>query len=76
MAHDFDAQLEGARRAGIPVAMEGALPGFRFAYLDTDIGQPGTIIELIELAPEAKAMLGMIKAASTGWNGRDPIRNF
>lgn len=75
LAHDFDAQLEAARRAGVPVAMEGVLPGFRFAYLETDVGHPGAMIELIELAPEAKAMIDMIKAASVGWDGRDPVRN-
>ena len=73
---DYDAQMAKARKAGIEVAMEGALPGFRFAYLDTDIGQPGAMIELIALGPAAQAMMKVIKDASVGWNGQDPVRNF
>ena len=76
VARDFDAQLAAAQGAGIGVAMQGALPGFRFAYLDTDAGRPGTMIELIELGPEAQAMMAMIKQASIGWDGHDPVRKI
>ncbi len=75
LAHNFDAEMEAARGLGLNVAMQGALPGLRFAYLETDVGYPGAMLELIEQGPEAREMFAMIKRASIGWDGKDPVRN-
>ena len=75
LSEDFDAGLERAEKLGVTVAMQGVLPGLRFAYLDTDVGYPGAMLELMEQGLEAREMFAMIKQASVGWNGRDPVRN-
>lgn len=71
---DFDEQLAHATKSGIEPAVVGELPGFRFAYLGTDVGYPGAMLELIELGPAAREMFAMIKKASVNWNGADPVR--
>ncbi len=75
LSDDFDAGLERADKLGVAIAMQGVLPGLRFAYLDTDVGYPGAMLELMEQGPEAREMFAMIKRASVEWDGRDPVRN-
>ena len=74
LSEDLDAGLERAEKLGVTVAMQGVLSGLRFAYLETDVGYPGAMLELIEQGPEAREMFAMIKRASAGWDGRDPVR--
>jgi len=76
VATDYDAQMAAARAAGITVAMEGVLPLSRFAYLDTDAAFPGTMVEIIEMTDAMHAMWDTIKAASVGWDGRNPVRSL
>ena len=76
VATDYDAQMAAARAAGIGVAIEGVLPISRFAYLDTDVLLPGSMVEMIEMGPEMKDMFGMIRATAAAWDGKDPIRTL
>lgn len=76
IASDYDVQMAAVRAAGITVAMEGVLPLSRFAYLDTDTAFPGTMVEIIEMTEAMRAMWNTIKAASIGWDGRDPVRSL
>ena len=47
----------------------------RFIYFDTEF-HPGTVIELSEvLGPKGK-LFRLIRDASEGWNGQDPVRPF
>lgn len=73
-ADDYDAQMAAARAAGIGVAMEGVLPMSRFAYLDTDLLWPGTMVEIIEATPAMHAYFGAIQAAAQNWDGKTPVQ--
>ena len=73
-ATDYDAQMAAARAAGIGVALEGKLPLSRFAYLETDVMWPGTMIEIIEPQPAMLELFGMIRQAGKEWDGIDPLR--
>ena len=65
-ATDYDAQMAAARAEGIAVAMEGALPLSRFAYLATDRDHAGTMAELIEIGPGLAEIFAHIRASARG----------
>lgn len=71
---DYDNQMAAARAAGIGVALEGVLPLSRFAYLDTDILFPGTMVEIIEPQPAMLALFDGIKAVTKAWDGKERTR--
>lgn len=76
VAIDYDAQMAAARAAGIAVAIEGELPLSRFAYLETDLLFPGTMVEIIDIRPEMHALFDRIKAAGADWDGSNPLREL
>jgi len=47
----------------------------RFIYFDTEF-HPGTVIELSEVAGPKGRMFELIRFASEGWDGSDPVRPF
>lgn len=73
---DLDARLADARAAGIGVALAGALPLSRFAYLETDMVHPGTMLEIIEPRPAMIELFDGIKAAARDWDGRERLREI
>jgi hypothetical protein len=72
----YDAQIAAARKAGITIALEGALPLSRFAYLDTDALFPGTMVEVIEPQPLMLELFDSIKAAARDWDGKERVRQM
>ncbi len=44
-------------------------------YVDTG-GGPGSIVEVLQPATGTEGLFAMIKAASVGWNGSDPLRRL
>lgn len=44
-------------------------------YVDTG-GGPGSIVEILQPASGSGALFDMIKAASVGWDGSDPLRKL
>jgi methylmalonyl-CoA/ethylmalonyl-CoA epimerase len=44
-------------------------------YVDTG-GGPGSIVEILQPASGSGALFDMIKAASVGWDGSDPVRKL
>jgi methylmalonyl-CoA/ethylmalonyl-CoA epimerase len=44
-------------------------------YVDTG-GGPGTIVEILQPASGSDALFAMIKDASLGWDGSDPVRRL
>ncbi|WP_159981427.1 MULTISPECIES: VOC family protein [unclassified Novosphingobium] len=77
MASDrFDEQREAAIASGMTVATEGASQRTRFAYLQPPPGAPGPIIELIDMVPVMTEIYERMRAASQGWDGRDPMRAY
>lgn len=44
-------------------------------YVDTGNG-PGSIVEILQPASGSEGLFAMIKAASVGWDGSDPVRTL
>jgi methylmalonyl-CoA/ethylmalonyl-CoA epimerase len=65
-----------AEAAGARVLVEGRVdPDGAVLYVDT-IGGPGSIVEILQPASGTDGLFAMIKAASHGWDGRDPVRKL
>ncbi len=73
---DFDRQLQRAGARGVETLVQGELPGFRFAYLNTDTAFPGALVELVELGADARGLFRMIKDAAANWDGANPVRKI
>ncbi|MEI4472273.1 VOC family protein [Frigidibacter sp. MR17.24] len=73
---DYDRDLARMQAEGFRVKMSGKVgEAGRFAYFDRDT-HPGTVIELSEVKGPKGRMFAMIRAASDGWDGADPVRPF
>jgi hypothetical protein len=44
-------------------------------YVDPGTGQ-GTLVEILQQAKDGPDLFGMIKAASVGWDGSEPLRRL
>jgi hypothetical protein len=75
MVDDITAARETCKKAGAEVIFDGRSGETQWSYVDTG-GGPGTILELIQHAPPSRALMDGFRAASRGWDGRDPIRIF
>ena len=77
---DFDADLGRAQARGMRVCMSGEVgERGRFVYFapsDHPGVHPGTVIELSEVAGPKGTLFRMIREASEGWDGKDPVRPF
>ncbi len=72
----FDADLARMLDHGFSVRMEGCVgANGRFVYFDRE-AHPGTVIELSEVVGPKGRMFEMIRTASEGWDGTDPVRPF
>ncbi|MCY1239961.1 Glyoxalase/Bleomycin resistance protein/Dioxygenase superfamily protein [compost metagenome] len=73
---DYDADLARLTAQGFKPVMSGEVgERGRFIYFDTEY-HPGTVIELSEVAGPKGKMFDLIRSASEGWDGRDPVRPF
>jgi catechol 2,3-dioxygenase-like lactoylglutathione lyase family enzyme len=76
----FDADMERLAKEGFEVQMSGEVgERGRFVYFapkDHAGLHPGTVIELSEVAGPKGKLFRMIREASEGWDGRDPVRPF
>ena len=77
----FDADLARAKAQGFEVCMGGEVgENGRFVYFEQPAAAggvlPGTVIELSEVAGPKGRLFKMIREASVGWNGSDPVRAF
>lgn len=72
----YDADLARMEEQGFAVKMSGKVGvDGRFAYFGKET-HPGTVIELSEVKGPKGRMFDMIRVASEGWDGKDPIRPF
>ena len=73
---EYDRDLDRLIGLGWQPVMQGEVgERGRFIYFDTEF-HPGTVIELSEvLGPKGK-LFRLIREASEGWNGQDPVRPF
>jgi catechol 2,3-dioxygenase-like lactoylglutathione lyase family enzyme len=76
----FDEDLARLDAQGFKVAMSGEVgERGRFVYFEPAAHagvHPGTVIELSEVAGPKGKLFRMIREASEGWDGRDPVRPF
>jgi catechol 2,3-dioxygenase-like lactoylglutathione lyase family enzyme len=73
---DYDADLARLSALGFVPVMSGEVgERGRFIYFDTEY-HPGTVIELSEVAGPKGRMFDLIRSASEGWDGSDPVRPF
>ena len=73
---DSDADLARLTAQGFKPVMSGEVgERGRFIYFDTEY-HPGTVIELSEVAGPKGKMFDLIRSASEGWDGSEPVRPF
>lgn len=73
---DYDRDLAAMQVEGFHVKMSGKVgENGRFAYFDRE-NHPGTCIELSEVKGPKGRMFEIIRDASEGWDGSDPVRPF
>jgi catechol 2,3-dioxygenase-like lactoylglutathione lyase family enzyme len=73
---EYDADLERLLAQGFKPVMSGEVgERGRFIYFDTEY-HPGTVIELSEVAGPKGRMFDLIREASQGWDGTNPVRPF
>lgn len=73
---DYDADLARLTAQGFEPVMSGEVgERGRFIYFDTEY-HPGTVIELSEVAGPKGKMFDLIRSASEGWDGSEPVRPF
>lgn len=75
LSDQYDADIARLTAQGFAAVQEGRIAsGMRFAYLDSDRGFPGAMIELIESSPGMRRFLDRVKTQAREWDGRDPVR--
>lgn len=72
---DYDAERSAYLETGGELAFEGLMMGARTCYIDTT-RTLGFMTELITANPVAEQVFGAIRAASEGWDGKDPVRTL
>jgi len=73
---DYDRDLNNLVGLGWKPVMQGEVgERGRFIYFDTEY-HPGTVIELSEVAGPKGKLFKLIREASEGWDGKDPVRPF
>jgi Glyoxalase/Bleomycin resistance protein/Dioxygenase superfamily len=72
-ADSLDASLAAAETAGLAVAMTAKAGSMRFAFVD-DVADSGHYWELYEPTPHLRGFYEMVRDASTGWDGTEPVR--
>lgn len=72
----FDDDMKRLTAHGFKAVMSGEVgERGRFVYFDTEY-HPGTVIELSEVAGPKGKLFKMIREASQGWDGSNPVRPF
>lgn len=59
--------------AGARIEQEVQMEGAGAIYVDVG-GGPGTMMEILQPSPEILDVFTMMRDASRGWDGRDPVR--
>lgn len=61
--------------AGATVVQEMFMDGMEAIYADAG-GGPGTLIEMLQPSPAFHGLVAMMRDASRGWDGSDPVRDL
>lgn len=73
---NYDGDLARMEADGFSQKMSGKVgENGRFVYFDRE-AHPGTVIELSEVVGPKGRLFDLIREASNGWDGSDPVRPF
>ena len=76
LTDDLAQARKTAEAAGAKVLVEGTVgEDGGVIYVDTG-GGAGTIVEILQPASGSESLFAMIKAASVGWDGSNPVRKL
>lgn len=76
LTDDIEAARGLAEAAGASILVEAQVgEDGAVLYVDTG-GGPGSIVEILQPASGSDALFAMIKGASIGWDGSDPVRRL
>ena len=74
LTDDFSSAMAVCKQKELTAIHEADVPGGgKVAYVDTK-GGDGTVLEILQPAPGAQQLFDMMKQASIGWDGSDPLR--
>ena len=74
IAEDLDASVRSLLERGYEIAQSGRTPGgVEFHFVDT-VATHGHMLELYPRSARLLAFFDMVRQASVGWNGSDPVR--
>jgi methylmalonyl-CoA/ethylmalonyl-CoA epimerase len=76
LTHDIEGARKIAEDSGARVLVEGKVGADGYVYYVDTGGGPGSIVEILQLASGTEGLFGMIKAASVGWDGSEPLRKL
>jgi methylmalonyl-CoA/ethylmalonyl-CoA epimerase len=76
LTDDIEKARDIALQSGATVLVEGKVgPDGHVLYLETG-GGPGSIVEILQSASGSAGLFQMIKDASVGWDGSEPLRKL
>jgi catechol 2,3-dioxygenase-like lactoylglutathione lyase family enzyme len=75
LVDDFDHALRVGEQ-GRSLIQRGQTEVMRHAFLQCSQEPRGISIELLESTPAIRSLFEHVRAASQGWNGRDPVRSL
>lgn len=75
LVDDIAEGYAACERNGAQVLIEGSLGESKVIYADPGRG-PGSLIEILQPAPESPGLFEMIRQACEGWDGGDPLRTM
>lgn len=80
LVDDIDEAYRVCAAEGAEVVIEGTFGTSRVIYVDPAPGRagggPGTLVEILQQDKSGPDLFGMIKAASVGWDGSEPLRRL
>ncbi len=75
LVDDIALAREVCANRGAEVVLEGKFGASEVIYVDPGLGR-GHLVELLQQDKSGPDLFGIIKAASEGWDGNDPVRRF
>ena len=78
LTDDIQQARQIAEELGAKILVEAKVaPDGAVLYVDTGGGPgPGSIVEILQMSTGSDGLFAMIKAASVGWDGSDPVRKL
>jgi methylmalonyl-CoA/ethylmalonyl-CoA epimerase len=75
LVDDIEEAYRVCGEVGAEVVIEGSFGASRVIYVDPGAG-PGGLVEILQQDKEGPDLFAIIKAASVGWDGSEPVRRL